>query len=318
MAWINDNILFQTAIVTLIALVIHFAIFAILKFIAGRTRSHIDDVFVDELRNPTRFLLPVILCQALLPTIQQKLSQAHHQLAVESLRALTIALIAWSIARSGRILEKIVLQKQKAQEGGDIRSVLTQIRMLRRVFSVIIFIAAAGLVLMSFTSFRQIGTGLLASAGVVGLLLGVTAQRGLGNLLAGIQIALAQPIRHDDVVSVENEWGVVEEITLTYVTIRLWDKRRLIVPVGFFLEKPFQNWTRATSNIAAYITLWVDYSVRLDTIRTEFKKLCATSSLWDKELCQIVVVNSDNIAVELRLLMSAKTPQQCLELKYFV
>lgn len=120
---------------------------------------------------------------------------------------------------------------------------------------------------MSFDEFRRIGAGILASAGIVGVILGLAAQRTLGNLLAGIQIAITQPIRHDDVVVVENEWGVIEEITLTFVVVRIWDLRRLIVPISHFLEKPFQNWTHRSAKVLGTVFFWVDYSVPIDKLR---------------------------------------------------
>jgi len=168
---------------------------------------------------------------------------------------------------------------------------------------------------LSFDEFRRIGAGILASAGIVGVILGLAAQRTLGNLLAGIQIAITQPIRHDDVVVVENEWGVIEEITLTFVVVRIWDLRRLIVPISHFLEKPFQNWTHRSAKVLGTVFFWVDYSVPIDKLRAELTRIVSASPHWDRDLQQLVVTNCDQKAMELRALVSAASGAICWDLR---
>ena len=157
--------------------------------------------------------------------------------------------------------------------------------------------------LMTFPSARRFGTSLLASAG---LAVGFAAKPVLGNLIAGLQIALTQPIRVDDVVIVENEWGRIEEITGTYVVVRIWDDRRLIVPLQWFIENPFQNWTRTTASLTGAVTLWVDYSVPLQPLRDEVERLCReTPTLWDGRVSVLQVVDSNERAIQLRVLVSS-------------
>jgi small-conductance mechanosensitive channel len=164
---------------------------------------------------------------------------------------------------------------------------------------------AVALVLMSFNRVREVGISLLASAGVMGIVLGLAAQRTLGNVIAGIQIAIAQPIRLEDVVIVENEWGWIEEITLTYVVVRIWDLRRLIVPISYFVEKPFQNWTRISADLLGSVFLYADYSVPVAEIRQELMRILEESSYWDKKVGVLQVTNATSEVIEIRALMSA-------------
>ncbi len=167
----------------------------------------------------------------------------------------------------------------------------------------------ASLMLMSFPAVRQVGASLLASAGVVGIVAGFAARPVLGNLIAGLQIGLSQPIRIDDVVIVENEWGVIEEITGTYVVVRIWDQRRLIVPLQYWIEKPFQNWTRKTSELIGTVFLWVDYRMPLQPLREALQQAVEMSEHWDKRFALLQVVETDQRAMQLRCLVtSASAP----------
>jgi len=159
--------------------------------------------------------------------------------------------------------------------------------------------------LMTFPKVRQLGTTILASAGIIGIVVGMAAQRTIGTFIAGIQIAITQPIRVDDVVIVENEWGRIEEITLTYVVVKIWDLRRLIVPITYFIEKPFQNWTRVTADILGTVFIYVDHTVPVDSIREELQNILKKSELWDGKVCVLQVTNTSERTVELRALMSA-------------
>jgi small-conductance mechanosensitive channel len=159
--------------------------------------------------------------------------------------------------------------------------------------------------LMTFEKVRQLGTTLLASAGIAGIIIGIAAQRSIAALIAGVQMALTQPIRVDDVVIVENEWGRIEEITLTYVVVRIWDLRRLIVPTTYFLEKPFQNWTRVSTDLLGTVFLYVDYTVPVEEVRAELKRLAENSELWDGQVCVLQVTDTTEHAMQLRVLVSA-------------
>jgi small-conductance mechanosensitive channel len=185
------------------------------------------------------------------------------------------------------------------------RKIHTQFRVLKRIVIIIICIISLALILMTFPKIRALGTTILASAGIIGIVIGFAAQKTIGTFIAGLQIAFTQPIRVDDVVIVENEWGRIEEITLTYVVVRIWDLRRLIVPITYFIEKPFQNWTRVTADILGAVFLYVDYTVPFDAIRKELQRILDSSELWDKKVCVLQVTNTTERTVELRALMSA-------------
>jgi small-conductance mechanosensitive channel len=158
---------------------------------------------------------------------------------------------------------------------------------------------------MTFPNIKQIGVSLLASAGMLGIILGFAAQKTLGNFIAGIQIAIAQPIRLDDVVIIENEWGWIEEITLTFVVVRIWDLRRLVVPISYFLEKPFQNWTRTSADILGSVFIYTDYTIVVKEVRDELTRILTNSQYWDKKVNVLQVTDAKERVIELRALMSA-------------
>ncbi len=168
---------------------------------------------------------------------------------------------------------------------------------------------------MNFENFRHIGTSLLASAGVAGLIIGFAAQRTIANVLAGFQIALSQPIRIDDVVIVENEWGRIEEITLTYVVVAIWDMRRLVLPISYFIEQPFQNWTRTSADILGTVFLYVDYTIPINEIRKELGRILQQSEYWDGKVWRLHTTEAKEQTVEIRALMSAPDSGAAWELR---
>jgi small-conductance mechanosensitive channel len=169
--------------------------------------------------------------------------------------------------------------------------------------------------LMTFEQVRQVGVSILASAGIISIVVGFAAQRSLGNLIAGIQIAITQPIRLDDVVLVEGEWGRIEEITLTYVVVRIWDQRRLVLPINYFIEKPFQNWTRTTSELLGTVYLYADYTIPVERVRQELHRILQASDLWDKRVWGLLVTNTTEKTVELRALMSTEDSSSAWNLR---
>ncbi len=165
---------------------------------------------------------------------------------------------------------------------------------------------------------RKIGAGLLTGVGIGGIIIGFAAQKSLANFLAGFQIAFTQPIRIDDVLVVEGEWGRVEDITLTYVVLNIWDQRRLILPITYFIEKPFQNWTRTTSEILGTVFLYMDYTIPIDALRAEFDRLLDQTDLWDKRVKIIQVTDAKERTIELRALVSARNSSQAFDLRCYI
>jgi hypothetical protein len=186
---------------------------------------------------------------------------------------------------------------------------------LKKIAMTVVAIFAIGSTLMVFDSVRQFGASILASAGIAGIIVGLAAQRSIGTLLAGIQIAFTQPIRVDDVVIVENEWGKVEDITLTYVVVRIWDERRLVLPVSYFIERPFQNWTRSTSDLLATVFLHVDYTAPIEALRAELTRVLQASALWDGRVNVLQVTDARERTLEIRALASAADSSRAWDLR---
>jgi small-conductance mechanosensitive channel len=189
---------------------------------------------------------------------------------------------------------------------------------LTRVLGTIVVVVGIALALLTFPGVQKIGASLLASAGIAGLVLGIAAKSILGNLLAGLQLAFSQPISIDDVVIVEGEFGKIEEIGRTHVVVALWDQRRLIVPLTHFIEKPFQNWTRVTSDILGTVFLWVDYGMPVDPLRAELRRICEAAPEWDRRLCLIQVTETSEGAMQLRALVSAADASRNWDLRCIV
>ena len=185
------------------------------------------------------------------------------------------------------------------------RRVQTQATLLARTASFMVLVAGASLMLMTFPGARQVGASLLASAGVIGIVAGIAARPVFSNLFAGLQLALAQPLRIDDVLIVQGEWGRVEEITGTYVVLKIWDERRLIIPLQWFIENPFQNWTRHNAQIIGTVFLWVDYRMPLQPLRDAAQAACEAAVEWDKRLCLVQVVEAGERSMQLRVLVTS-------------
>ena len=195
------------------------------------------------------------------------------------------------------------------------RKHVTQMRILQRVARTLLAIVTAAAALMTFDSVRQYGVSLFASAGAAGIILGLAARPVLSNLLAGIQIAMTQPIRVEDQVIVEGEFGSIETITSTYVVVRIWDLRRMIVPLSYFIEKPFQNWTYEGAEQLGAVLLHVDYTVPVDRVRQKLDEIVRQSPLWDGKVAGLQVTDTPEQMVELRALVSARSPGQTWDLR---
>jgi len=254
---------------------------------------------------PFQWLIILLIISLALPVM---LGREYPAGAKHILSLLSIAILSWLLIKIVCMASDYILNRFSIDQQDNLRArkVHTQLNVIKRILIVIICILAFGTMLTTFDKVRQLGTTLLASAGVIGIVVGIAAQRTIGTLIAGLQIALTQPIRIDDVVIVENEWGRIEEITLTYVVVRIWDLRRLVLPITYFIEKPFQNWTRVTADLLGTVFLYVDHTTPTDTIRGELKRILENSEHWDGKVCGLQVTNTSERVVELRALMSAK------------
>ncbi|WP_052958701.1 mechanosensitive ion channel family protein [Maribacter thermophilus] len=233
---------------------------------------------------------------------------------------LFIFAMTWLIIGILKIIKQLIIRNYDVHTTNNLkaRKIYTQFNILERIVIFIVVILAMGLALMSFDEIREIGVSIFASAGVAGIIIGFSAQKLIGTVLAGIQIAIAQPIKIDDVVIVEGEWGRIEEITLTYVVVKIWDKRRLIVPTTYFIEKPFQNWTKTSADILGTVFLYTDYNIPFDAIRNELTRILKNTDLWDKQVNVLQVTDSKPNCVEIRALMSAKDSSTAWDLRVLV
>ena len=224
-----------------------------------------------------------------------------------ALRLVVILLVGWIAMIAVDVGATVYLLRFQldAEDNLLARKHITQMRVLKRVVSTVVILITAGAALMTFDAVRQFGVSLFASAGVAGLVAGFAARPVLTNLIAGIQLAMTQPIRLEDAVIVENEWGWVEEITSTYVVVRLWDWRRLIVPLSYFIEKPFQNWTREGSALIGRVLLYLDYMAPIDRIRAKAAEIAEQSPLWDRKVVNVQVSDAREHTIEVRVLISA-------------
>jgi small-conductance mechanosensitive channel len=228
--------------------------------------------------------------------------------------------VAWFAVRTVYMAGNVVVAHVGVDGKDNLRArqISTGLKIVQRMIAVAIWFITAGAILMSFSGVRQFGVSILASAGVAGIIIGFAAQRTLGSILAGIQIALAQPIRLDDVVIVEDQWGWIEEINLTYVVVRIWDQRRLVLPITYFIEKPFQNWTRTSAELLGTVMLYADYTAPVEEVRNELKRLLEASPLWNRKVCVLQVTDAKQQTVELRALMSADDSSKLWDLRCLV
>lgn len=233
------------------------------------------------------------------------------------LESLVIIFLAWTLTRLVHLLKLAFYTTMNINHSNNLgeRKLRTQVQFIEKIVLIFIYTLAIALLLMNFEEAKKIGRSIIASAGLAGVVLGIAAQRSLANLLAGFQIAFTQPIRIEDEVIVEGEWGRVEEITLTHVVIRIWDKRTLIVPITYFLEKPFQNWTHASPELLGVVFLILDYSTPVDLLRMEFQKFLETNPLWDHKTAVLQVTDSTDKAIQIRFIMSARNASEAFDLR---
>ncbi len=291
-----------------LAWIIHFIFNLIIK--KGSSKSLL--FFKKRCKKAITVLIPVALV-----FIALTITSGPHWLLV-TFRTLLILSISFLLIRITFVAEDIMLEKYditKKEDNRNERKILTQLNFVKHAAILAIIIITLGALLLSFEGGQKFGAGLLTSAGVASVIIGFAAQKTIANFLAGIQIAFTQPMKIDDAVLVENEWGWIEEINLTYVVVRLWDWRRLILPITYFVNEPFQNWTRNKAEIIGSVFFHLDYCAPVDKIREQLTKILEQEPLWDKKVNVLHVVNATEKTIELRALMSAKSSPQAWDLR---
>jgi small-conductance mechanosensitive channel len=290
----------------------------IFRLVQRWVRTRRQDFELDmlaPLRKPLRLLIPVVSVVVIIPVLQ--FPAATELWVVRTTNILLIVAVAWLLIAGMRTLRNLAIPQyaEASKDSMRARRLLTQFNVLQSIVNVFIVLIAIAAVLMTFETVRDIGTKILASAGVAGIIIGFAAQRSIATLIAGIQIAIAQPIRLDDVVTIEGEQGEVEEITLTYVVIKLYDLRRLIVPINYFIEKPFLNYTRHTKDLYATALVYVDHRVKVEPVRQEFMRIIKANKLWDGKYAHFAVTKTTENTVELRARASATDTDSAFDLQ---
>jgi small-conductance mechanosensitive channel len=287
------------------AVAFYYVLLKILSGVTRRSMSKAPDLLIRHLRRPVRWVMILIAVSMaadlfVFPPVVKVF--AFHFFAI-----LLIALVIWLLTGAVCALSDIILLRSDVDAKDNLRArrAYTQVNMLRRIVIVAIITIGFATILMTFDRVRQLGTAILASAGIAGIVLGLAAQKTLGNLIAGLQIAFTQPIRIDDVVIVEGEWGRIEEITLTYVVVKIWDLRRLVVPITYFIEHAFQNWTRVSADLLGTVLLYTDYTVPVEAVRAELRRILDGTELWDRKTGLLQVTSASDRTLELRVLVSA-------------
>lgn len=288
-------------------LIVYQIIFFFLKRWANKKRR-IPALMNKYIYYPGLFMMSTIAAAVGLTFLRAYLSVKLYEILSHSLHILTIASAGLLLTRLIKLFRDISINHYKVENPLDYswRKAKTKFQLIQRMLNLLIVIATIAIILMTFDSIRQIGSTILASAGVLGLVLGFAAQKSLGTLFAGIQIAITQPIRIDDIVVVDGLSGTISEISLTYVIVKVWDGRRLTIPVNYFLEKSFENLTRDSPEMIAKVTIFMDYSLPVDEIRKQFYQWIDESPLWDRRKWSFAVIGADDRTIQIRGTMSVK------------
>lgn len=311
-SWAIDLGLVALALV--VACLVHRILFRIAIRLVGSAELFWRALVV-RTEDPTRFGLMILALAASLaaaPLSSEGVAIAHRVLVLAF-----ILLLGWVVLTALDIWVTIYLRRFTTVAADDLmaRKHITQTRILRRIAATLIVMITVSAGLMTFDEVRQYGVSLLASAGAAGIVVALALQPVLKNIFAGIQLAVTQPIRIDDAVIVENEWGNVEDITSTYVVVRLWDWRRLVVPLSYFIEKPFQNWSREGTELIGTVMLYADYTAPIAELRRKLTEILSASPLWDRKVASLQVTDLRDNTIEIRMLVSASTAARVFDLR---
>jgi small-conductance mechanosensitive channel len=304
--WLRVGISAGLFITTLVAgLALSKVAISMLGGLAAHTESSLYDSIRRHCTGPLRLIVPLLTLDIVMPAIAMPPAVSVPIRHIIGL--LLIYGVAWLMIRSTGVIEDLLVARFRNDEKDSLmgRRIRTQFAVFRRVSGVIVTVVAFAIALTTFDWARTIGNSILASAGIAGIAASLAAKSTIENLVAGLQIALTEPFRIEDVVVAENEWGCIEEINTTYVVMRTWDLRRLIFPISYFITTPFQNWTRQGSELLAYVYLNLDYGVPIEPLRQEFKRILEASSRWDHKVCVLQVTDATERTIQVRALASA-------------
>ncbi|HKS84051.1 MAG TPA: mechanosensitive ion channel domain-containing protein [Pseudolabrys sp.] len=314
--WLPDPVaaLLILAIAVLVALALHHWASRLVRRAIAERYPYFFSVFA-QTRGLAKAAILILAMIIVIPVAPLEPDTA--ALLARLMAVAVIGLIGWASIIALHIAADLYLRRFRLDTDDNLlaRKHNTQVRVLARTIDVLLIMLTLSAALMTFPAVRQYGVSLFASAGVAGIVAGLAARPVLSNLMAGVQLAMTQPIRLYDAVIVENEYGTIEEITSTYVVVKLWDLRRMIVPLTYFIEKPFQNWTRESSALIGNVVIYLDYSAPIDIIRQKFNAILKDSKRWDGDVGVVQVNDFKETTMEVRLLMSARTAGQAADLR---
>ncbi|MDE1176777.1 MAG: mechanosensitive ion channel [Edaphobacter sp.] len=303
--------------IIVMANLVHYVLFRVLRKKEEQTTGSAWSI-KRYLSHPARavfFMTCGIIAMPLVPALPAGLNDILRQ----GLLIAVVISLGWFAIGCVYVFQEFMQRKYDLRAENNIRArrIHTQFQLVRRLIITFIFVVTFGAVLWTFNDPRiwHYGSGLLASAGIASLVLATAAKSTASNFLAGLQIAFTEPIRLDDVVVIQGEWGRIEEINSAYVVVRIWDLRRLVVPLSYFIENSFQNWTRESSDILGTSFLYVDYSIPVEDLRQQLNRIVSASPLWDKKVCGLQVTNLSEKTMELRCLMSSRNSSESFDLR---
>lgn len=301
-----------------LALVARALVFWVLQRLAHHKGNVLGQSLVKYGQGPTHWIFPLFAVLCVLPELPLPGGLMG---ALEHITSIgLIGAVAWLAVLVVRIASDIFSDRYRIDVSDNLtaRRVRTQFQMVQRIAIFLITVITLAVMLMTFPTIKHIGMSILASAGVASLIVGVAMKDTLANLIAGVQIAFAQPFRLGDAVVVENEWGWIEEIGMMYVVVRIWDLRRLVLPLSYFLEHPFQNWTRTSAELLGSTFVYTDYTVPIDPLREELQRICKSTPLWGGKVCVLQVTDACQTTMQLRALMDARNSSDAWDLRCLV
>ncbi|HZP03887.1 MAG TPA: mechanosensitive ion channel family protein [Terracidiphilus sp.] len=301
-----------------IALAIRSITFWILHRFTRRKGALLGQSLVRHSEHPTRWIFPLLAVLAVLPGLPLP-----HILmsALEHITGLgLIAAVAWLVILLIEVTSDLLSGRYRIDVADNLvaRRIQTQFQMLHRIAIVLVIVTTVAVMLMTFPAIKHIGVSILASAGLASLVVGMAMKGTLSNVIAGVQIAFAQPFRLEDAVVIEGEWGWIEEIGMMYVVVRIWDLRRLVLPLSYFLDHPFQNWTRTSADLLGSCFIYTDYTLPVDEVRAELRRICESTPLWNGQVCVLQVSDACQNTIQLRALMDARNSSDAWDLRCLV
>jgi small-conductance mechanosensitive channel len=309
---------FAVAIVA--GIVAHRILYFFLRKWVQRNGSSTLGLVLEQTCRPAAYIIPLAFVEIALPNIVMREQQeVWRGIIIHTVGIATIAAIAWAAVTLIEMWARILVARHRLDVEDNLlaRQLGTRVGILTQSATIVVVLIAAAVALMTFPEVRAIGTTMLASAGAAGLIVGLAARPLFENLFAGIQLALTEPIRLDDVLVVQGYWGRVEEIHSTYVVVQVWDLRRLIVPLSWFINNPFENWTRRTANLLGDVYIEADYTLDVEALRAEIPKILERTPLWDQRVQNCQVTDATDRTVQVRVLVSARNSGDLWDLRCF-